>query len=312
MPIDADDLKQLCHGKWTGIYEYFNVDVGFKKNKPCPACGGTDRFWYDDREGQGLYFCRNCGAGDGFSLLMKVFNWDFPECLEQIAKVVCMIEKTEKKENTVDAATSLRALYSTSKHFESGDPVSKYLRARGLVLTPKDIMYCPQCYESDTKKRYQAMLGLIKNKAGENMSILRTYLSGNQKADIPSPKKIMPAKGPLQGCAIRLFDPADQMFDNPGKLAVAEGIETSMSVAQMFNVATWSCLSTTILEMFEPPDGIREIEIYADCDTSYAGERSAYILANKLYLKDYLVSVIVPPERGKDWNDILMQSQPQP
>jgi putative DNA primase/helicase len=40
-------------------------------------CGGKDRFRFDDKEGHGTWICTHCGAGDGFSLLMKVMGIDF-------------------------------------------------------------------------------------------------------------------------------------------------------------------------------------------------------------------------------------------
>ena len=44
--IDALDLKQLSKGEWHG---------------PCPACGGTDRFWISNHQGEVKVHCRQCG-----------------------------------------------------------------------------------------------------------------------------------------------------------------------------------------------------------------------------------------------------------
>ena len=44
--IDALDLKQLSKGEYHG---------------PCPACGGTDRFWISAHQGEVKVHCRQCG-----------------------------------------------------------------------------------------------------------------------------------------------------------------------------------------------------------------------------------------------------------
>jgi len=303
MQIDFEKLKSECCGRWPGIFDHFGVEIGTGKHCPCPSCGGTDRFRFDGFDNNGSYICNQCGAGDGFSLLMKVRGWDFIETIKQVSEVVGMVEISETKEQkVVDPAIALRQLYISSKKLEPGDQVSKYLRSRGLVLTPKDIMFCPECYESDTKKKMPAMIAIIKNKTGDAIGMHRTYLNGNKKAEIPSPKKMMPPKNPLNGCAVRLFDPKDKMFESE-KLGVAEGVETAMAAAQLSGIATWACLSTSLLESFEPPEGIKEIVIFGDCDANFAGQKSAYILANRLYLKDYLVEVEIP--KSGDYNDEL-------
>jgi len=309
--IDADELRQACYGKWAGLYDHFGVDVGTGKHKACPICHGTDRFRCDGLARDGNYICNQCGNGQGFTMLMRFKGWTLPETIKKVSRVVGMVEKVEDKINLVDPGIALRHLYSTSKPLNPSDIASKYLRARGLVLTPKDLRYCPQCYESETKKKIPAMLAVIRDVAGDAISIHRTYLQGTSKADIKSPRKMMPPKKPLAGSAIRLFDPDDSMFeDSKDTLGLVEGIETGMSVAQLFNVATWACLSTSLLESFEPPKNIniRKFVIYADSDNNYSGEKAAYSLANKLYLRDFLVEVVVPETKGFDWNDVLLEN----
>jgi len=59
---------------------------------------------------------------------------------------------------------------------------------------------------------------------------------------------------------------------------------------------------------FKPPKEYRKIKIFGDNDDNFAGQKAAYILANKLYLDDLVVDVEIPEERG-DWNDFLMEQQ---
>jgi len=59
------------------------------------------------------------------------------------------------------------------------------------------------------------------------------------------------------------------------------------------------------MESFEPPEGVKTVTIYGDNDANYTGQKSAYILANKLALKGVKVNVIIPEGVG-DWADACM------
>jgi len=308
--VDSQEIRNACEGKWSGIFCTLGIDVGTGKHGPCPICSrgekDNDRFRCDGLMTDGKYFCGQCGPGTGFSLIMKVKGWTFPETILEISKVVGMIQKVDVKQiKTVDPGTALRHLYSISRPISPTDAATKYLRNRGLVLTPNDIRFTSQCFEMSTHKRMNAMLAIVRDQTGEGVSIHRTYLNGIEKADIPSPRKMMSPKKPLKGSAVRLFDPHNAMFESD-TLGIAEGIESAMSATQMYSIATWACLSTSLMEAFEPPNnGIKKIVIFADNDANFAGHKAAYSLAHKLYLNDYLVEVRIP--RLGDFNDDLLK-----
>lgn len=301
--IDIDALRRDATGKWPGIMSSFGIEVGEGRHRPCPLCQGTDRFRFDDKDGKGTYICGQCGAGDGFGLVMKFFNLPFVEAAKKIAEIVGSVplEKYEPVQKT-DPAVALNDLWRSSVQLTGSDAASLYLHSRRLLLTPNDMRYCPSCYESDTKLNIHAMVCLVRDAQGKAATIHRTYLGNNKKADIPSPKKLMPGKAPLPGGAIRLFDAKDN------SIGVAEGIETAIACTQLFDIPTWAVISTSIMESFEPPEGIRNITVFGDCDANFAGQKSAYILANKLYLKDYIVDVQIP-SKG-DWADEIMNDRP--
>lgn len=87
--FQLDDVKAKAQGLWADtIFPRFNIDVRFKKKTPCPACGGRDRFRYDDKNGNGDYICQHCGAGDGFSLIQKCTHLSFPDTIAEVAAIV--------------------------------------------------------------------------------------------------------------------------------------------------------------------------------------------------------------------------------
>lgn len=87
--FQLDDVKAKAHGLWDNtIFPRFGIEVILKKKKPCPACGGRDRFRYDDKNGNGDYICQHCGAGDGFSLIQKCTHLSFPDTIAEVAAIV--------------------------------------------------------------------------------------------------------------------------------------------------------------------------------------------------------------------------------
>ncbi len=59
--------------RWPMVLSQLGIDVprSPRQHAPCPACGGKDRFRFDDK-GRGSFFCNQCGAGDGLDLIQKV------------------------------------------------------------------------------------------------------------------------------------------------------------------------------------------------------------------------------------------------
>nr|WP_254281973.1 primase-helicase zinc-binding domain-containing protein [Escherichia coli] len=65
-------------GHWPRILPALGIQVLKNRHQPCPVCGGSDRFRFDDREGRGTRYCNQCGAGDGLKLVEKVFGVSRP------------------------------------------------------------------------------------------------------------------------------------------------------------------------------------------------------------------------------------------
>ena len=71
--------------------------VGNEYQGPCPGCGGTDRFhaWADQNDGQGSYWCRQCGAaGDIIQFFMDFEGLNFIQAAEKAGREVKDIKPT--------------------------------------------------------------------------------------------------------------------------------------------------------------------------------------------------------------------------
>jgi len=302
MKIDFDALKIAARGKWVDIIQSMGIDIRTDNiHCPCPVCGGTDRARFDNKDGDGTYICGQHGAGDGFDLVQKSLGLSFPETIKAVQEVVggCLSDTSQNVE-TYDPKPPLTHLWQSSVPLTGGDVVSKYLHKRGLLLQPDNIRFCESCWESSTKKRIPAMIARIMDPAGKPIGLHRTYLEGEQKAKIDSPRKLMKPVTSLSGGAIRLFKPQNNT------LGIAEGIETAIAARQITQIPTWAAVSSTLLKAFQPPDDIKRLVIFADADANFCGQQAAYTLANRLVQTDRIIEVELP-EMGKDFNDCLME-----
>ncbi|MCR9104730.1 MAG: P4 alpha zinc-binding domain protein [Gammaproteobacteria bacterium] len=84
------EVAAAAQGRWPQIHSAAGIPPGFLRNRhqPCPMCGGRDRYRYDDKDGRGSYYCNQCGAGDGFALLMQYHGWDFEKAAAEVSSIL--------------------------------------------------------------------------------------------------------------------------------------------------------------------------------------------------------------------------------
>lgn len=89
--IDMADLRLAASGNWPYILRSLAglTDRELSnRHQPCPVCGGRDRYRFDDRHGNGDFFCNGCGPGDGLEMLQRINNWTFVEAARQVAELL--------------------------------------------------------------------------------------------------------------------------------------------------------------------------------------------------------------------------------
>ncbi len=305
---DRLDVRQIAKGRWRGILLGLGMDERTLSGKhcACPLCGGKDRFRFDDKDGRGTYFCSGCRPGDGVQLAMGFTGQTFVETarrIEQLAGVVQLATRNPERSDA-DKLDALRRVFRESKPIQCGDEAHRYLAGRGVALydLPESIRLHPALHyrDDETSGMFPAMVSLVTGPDGKARSLHRTYLKDARKAPVSVPKKLMQGL-PLVGAAIRLT-PVSEV------LGIAEGIETALAASELFEVPTWSCVSTAGIESFEPPASVREVVVFADHDANFAGQKAAYAAAHRLLLKGFEVEVCIPPSVG-DWLDHLISSR---
>lgn len=316
--MNLQKLKQRLKGRWRDVLIAAGIDEEFLtgKHTPCPVCGGKDRFRFDDKEGEGTWFCNQCQpqAGDGFSLLQKKFGYNFGEILEEVEEILWNLSNTPTKsmpyKKLPDPKIALNSVWRSAKDLTKPNPVTRYLKARKIILQPDNVRFSLKCYEPDSRKDFIATIAKVENKDGIPICIHRTYLETTlpRKAAIAEPKKFMPGTEPLAGSAIRLFQPGVGEYPND-ILGIAEGIETAISATQLFKVATWAVGNTALMEKWLPPEEYKQILIFGDNDSNFAGQKAAMILASRLCKLGKIVIVKFPEKVDTDWNDFLQEQE---
>lgn len=287
-------------GRWPGILRALGVAENYLQNKhgPCPMCQGTDRFRFDDKQGRGTWICSHCGAGDGFELLSGLFGWGFVQAAKEVDRVIGTVQPgaVVKERDEESKLKALREVWKASKPVSKGDPVWTYLNRRiGIDMVPPDLRFHPALLHSDGG-RHPAMLALMRYPNGEAASLHRTYLTmDGEKAKVGEAKKFMQGK-PLQTSSVRLGT-ANR------RLGIAEGIETALAASRRFLLPVWAATNAVLLEAWVPPQGVEEVLIAGDNDTSFTGQASAFVLARRLVRDGYKVQVQIPNVVDRDWAD---------
>jgi putative DNA primase/helicase len=100
-------VKRAAQGQWSAILGRLGIQLPqHKHHAPCPACGGKDRFRFDDKDGHGTFICSQGGngtlAGDGFSLIQHHTQCSAEEALKRVRDIV--MPSTDKMTDNKKAA----------------------------------------------------------------------------------------------------------------------------------------------------------------------------------------------------------------
>ena len=297
------DIKNAARGNWKFILPEFGIDQSALVNRhgPCPICRGKDRFRFDDQHGDGGFICNQCGGGDGFNLAQRVSGMQFKEVAKKIEGMLNIntqgyVKKINHEE--IEQLENMKKVWAQSTIPALDGPVDKYLTNRVGCLWPSNSIR--------EHVRRKAMICKVVTHTDRAVNLHITFLddSGN-KAKVEKQKKVMPGKLP-DGCAIRLA-PAKK------RMGVAEGIETAISAAIMFDIPVWACINGNLLSKWIPPEIAEEVVIFGDNDENYTGQAKAFHLANRLSVQYGIRTEIkLPPIAGEDWNDVFIREANNP
>jgi putative DNA primase/helicase len=248
-------------GTWQDLLPALGISPDFLTDNhgPCPICGGEDRFRFDDKGGRGTWFCNQCGAGAGIELVKLVFDIDFNEAKDRMEAVIKSkpggLRKVEPPPRK-DPMPLLKKISEGLQPVHRDGLVYRYLRGRYLKDIPEALKFHPSLrYYDRLSKRvtgsFPAMVAPITDETGGFVSYHVTYLLDGAppiKANVNSPRKVMPGKKKTSGCTARLF------YSKDGHIGLAEGIETAIAAHDIFGIPTWAALNTGLMQSFIPPE----------------------------------------------------------
>ncbi|OUS06972.1 hypothetical protein A9Q96_08370 [Rhodobacterales bacterium 52_120_T64] len=285
---EARDLVLALKGHWMG-----NSGVAC-----CPAHGDKHPSLSIGTGGNGQLLL-NCHAGCAFSDVLAALRSlgllggksDFHRS-EQIGKAA---QRVAERANTFRREKQARELWESASSTE-GTIAEAYILARGITCAlPYSIRYIGNCWHP-TAKRLPALVSYIRGADG--FAVHRTYIrtDGSGKADVTPAKAML---GPAMGGAVRVSD-------GPGRLVVAEGIETALSLMSGIIEgphSVWAALSAGGMKGLNLPDCPGELLVAPDGDA--VGIAAANSLAERADGLGWKVSLLIPPQ-GSDWNDVLV------
>ena len=184
----------------------------------------------------------------------------------------------------------------------TGTPAETYLVRRGIEVQGHKLRdalrFHPKLPHTESGENLPAIVARLQGPLGQPMGLHRTYLQADdlRKADLPGGAKMM--LGACSGGAVR-FGPERSV------IALAEGIETALSITTASALTVWACLSTSGLKGLKlPPRPIAEVIVIA-ADHDLAGLAAADHAATRFKAEGRCVSVIAPKSEGADFNDVL-------
>jgi hypothetical protein len=351
--LESEDVRKEAEGRWFSILTKLGgndlrealANVG--KHVECPrhkSKSGDGFRLFKDVHTSGGGVCNTCGfKPDGFTLLMWLKGWNFPETLEEVAKALGMDVNVRGARNRQVEPIDMPVVAEEEYHpaederirgdlrrvwgecelltHPSAKPVEQFLEKRGLSIDiwqryPEVIRFHPglPCWGRDPKTKELRLFGTFPahvarffDKEGRPASLHRTFLTlDGDKAPVPQPRKMMerPSDRPLSG-GFTPIGPAQNGF-----LGLAEGMETALAVTMATGMTCWASTSWAYMQKFQPPPGVHTMIIWADKDTSGAGEEFAQKAKLHLWQQGIRASVELPQipipdgKKGVDWNNV--------
>ncbi len=265
-----------------------------------------DSGWYrlfDDLRG-GVFGCWRQGISEVWTAQDRasMSRQERVELAQQVMRATAEREAQQRRQ-WAENARRITQVWAQCVPLVPGDPVTLYLKRRGfdgVWPLPECLRYhraLPYWHGGEMLGTFHAMVAPLVAPDGRIVAQHRTHLTTDgRKADLPSPKKLTGAAGPLAGACIPLFKPAR------GCIGIAEGIETALAAWCASGVPTVAAYCAGNLAAWRWPAGVNHIVIFADADK--AGREAADALRARALGAWLRCEVLTPTTEGADWADV--------
>ncbi|EOT7491627.1 TPA: DUF927 domain-containing protein [Klebsiella variicola subsp. variicola] len=300
--------------RWPTVLAGLHIDVpdSPRRHAPCPACGGSDRFRFDDG-GRGSFICNQCGAGDGLDLIKRVNNCDTTEAAQLAADVLGIDYRTVKQDEATASQKreQMKAESQQREQERQRRKLAEIEQRRGLFVSHWQGL-AETAFEGESE--YLMNKGLV----GFTFPVLPdgSLLLGlvDESGTVTAAQTITQQgeKRLLAGSAKRGAYHAVNAADAPQSVLIAEGLATALSVHLIRPEALTVCAIDAgnlqpVAQAMHQRYPNAQIIIAADNDIK-PGEPNTGKDAAEKAAKAVCGWVALPPTVKKaDWNDYHQQ-----
>lgn len=264
-----------------------------KHRTSCPACGRERRSDKTlgvtvDHTGAGVAHCFRCNY-------VETHRPDRHGHRQPARRAPAPVTPTSGKHETLSDYG--RSLWAACVPL-AGTVGEQYLLHRRAVVPPGDLRFHPNLPHKPSGTSGPALVGLVTDAvSGDPLTLHRTWITPTGKADLDPPRMLLGGHR-KQGGVIRLWP--DEYVTHG--LAIAEGIETALSLAHAFQ-PVWACIDAGNLATLPVLAGVEVLVIAADNDP--AGLTGAHTCAARWTAAG--VDVRVTQQAANDLNDELLE-----
>lgn len=254
----------------------------------CPACGRGKRdktLGITIKDGKGVAHCFRCS-----------FTETFRDDCSAIRRASVPVKTTPDKHETLSDFG--RALWEACVTLP-GTIGERYLAHRRCVVPPGDLRFHPNLPHKPSGTSGPALVALVTDAiSGTPLTLHRTWITPTGKADLDPPRMLLGGHR-KQGGVIRLW--SDEYLTHG--LAVAEGIETALSLAHAYQ-PVWGCIDAGNLAALPVLPGVESLVIAADNDP--AGLTAAHTCAERWTAAG--ADVRITQQEANDLNAVLCEA----
>ena len=303
----ATDVMTAASGRWRDILEVLaglQAEQLSNRHQPCPACGGRDRYRFDDRDGNGSWFCNQCGGkdhmgggGTGMDLLMRVRSWSFRQACEEVERYLDLEAQGDGRHRPQPVSTGNGTGGKTPA--ATGLPGHASRPWRQPEVPPADAAppeleqgaIAQWCYRDASGAQLFWIQRLCSARSGRKAFLHRVWLDGSWHR--PSRRDPFscewPAPRPLYGLPGLGERPDAQVL-------VVEGEGTADAAALLFPdhvVISWANGTNAIGKTDWQPLAVRSVTLWPDADAP--GRKAMARLVALLHEQACRVALVDPP-----------------
>lgn len=287
--IAARDLTRKLGGRWHGSYGMVCCPAHDDRTPSLKLCDGES----------GLIV--HCYAGCAWQDVKAKLRSD--GVIEDGRRVVPFPRPARASTSTTRPPSGenglIRAALALWKKAKpaAGTLAETYLHSRGITIElPPSIRYLAKSRHRFTDLLLPTLIAAVQDVDRRVTGVHRIFLAadGTRKAGVILPKMML---GRIAGGAVRLGPVAP-------KIAIAEGLETALSIAQSVpGLSVWAALSTSGMTGIELPPEVREVILC--CDGDIPGKRAGLTAAKRFIAEGRQARICAAPP-GRDYNDVHM------